>query len=59
MAKFTDLLDEYLELRDQQKSDYYENRYIGERYDDIERMRVLRDKMDSMIESTDIKFWVP
>ena len=51
MSKFSELLDEYLDLRDRDRSDYYENRWLGEGRKDSSRMQDLREMMDNMIEN--------
>tara|TARA_R110000868_G_scaffold87435_1_gene244566 strand:- start:152 stop:310 length:159 start_codon:yes stop_codon:yes gene_type:complete len=47
--KFSELLNEYLEERDRQTSNYYDNIYIGARYVGSDRMAELEDQMDLLI----------
>jgi hypothetical protein len=47
--RFSDLLTEYLEERDRQNSDYYDNRFIGSRSDGVRYMEELAQKMDVLI----------
>lgn len=46
---FSYYLNEYLDERDLQNGDYYDNRYIGDRLHGREYMQKLADKMDEMI----------
>lgn len=48
-TKFSELLDEYLMERDRQKSDYYDNRFIGDRMKGCWMMEDLAKQMDEMI----------
>jgi|TARA_R110000823_G_scaffold295752_1_gene415736 hypothetical protein len=47
--KFSELLNEYLEERDRQTSNYYDNMYIGSRSAGYDRMAELEDQMDLLI----------
>ena len=47
--RFSDLLKEYLDERDRQNSDYYDNRFIGSRHDGAQHMEELAQKMDALI----------
>jgi hypothetical protein len=49
MEKFTDLLDQYLDERDRQNSDYYDGKYLGARIMGQHEMATLRDMMNAMI----------
>jgi hypothetical protein len=47
--RFSELLSEYLDERERQNSNYYDNRYIGDRSYGREYMQELADKMDQLI----------
>jgi len=48
--RFSDLLKEYLEERDRQNSDYYDNRLsISSRYNGARYMEELAQRMDALI----------
>ena len=49
MRKFTDVLEEYLEERHRQQSDYYENRRLGESLSGISRMESLANDLNEMV----------
>lgn len=49
MRKFTEVLKEYLEERDRQNSNYYDNRFIGSRLEGRYRMDDLAKELDEMI----------
>ena len=49
MKKFTDVLEEYLYERDRQNSNYYDNRYIGERTQGRYHMEDLAKELNKMI----------
>jgi len=49
MSKFSELLEEYLDERDRQNSDYYDDRYIGSRIQGRELMQELAKAMDKLI----------
>jgi hypothetical protein len=49
MNTFMDYLSRYLELRDQQNSDYYDNRVISSRYCDYEEMMKISKILDDSI----------
>jgi hypothetical protein len=46
MRKFTDVLEEYLDLREQLNSDYYDNRSIQSRSDARESIEELKIELD-------------
>ena len=50
MASFSEVLEEYLDERDRQNSDYYDNRYIGSRSEGRQRMADLAKELDEMIQ---------
>jgi hypothetical protein len=47
--KFSEVLEDYLEERDLQNSDYYDNRFLGDRTDGRCRMIALEKEMNEMI----------
>ena len=47
--KFSEVLDEYLDERDRQNSDYYDNRALGDRVRGRQRMIDLSKELDDMI----------
>jgi len=47
--KFSDVLGEYLDERDRQNSDYYDNRALSARIDGRQRMIDLSKELDDMI----------
>jgi hypothetical protein len=47
--KFSDVLDEYLDERDRQNSDYYDNRALSDRVNGRQRMMDLSRELDDMI----------
>lgn len=49
MRKFTEILEEYLDLREQLKSDYYDDKYIGCRSDAREFLKELKIELDEFI----------
>jgi hypothetical protein len=49
MRKFTEVLEEYLDERDRQNGDYYDNRYIGSRLQGREHMEGLAKELDEMV----------
>ena len=50
MATFSEVLEEYLEERDRQNSDYYDNQYIGLRSEGRQRMADLAKELDKMVQ---------
>ena len=53
MRKFTEVLEEYLDLREQLNSDYYDNRYIGCRsaaHESLEELKIELDEFFKGIE---------
>lgn len=49
MRKFSEVLDEYLSEREAQNSDYYNDRFIGERYAGQRLMQELASELDEMV----------
>jgi hypothetical protein len=49
MTKFSELLEEYLDERDRQNSDYYDDRYIGSKTHGRELMQELAEAIDKLI----------
>ena len=47
--RFSDLLTEYLDERDRQTGDYYDDRFIGSRGEGARHMEELAKKMDALI----------
>ncbi len=47
--KFSEVLDQYLDERDRQNSDYYDNRALGERVRGRQHMIDLSKELDDMI----------
>lgn len=47
--KFIEVLEDYLEERERQNSDYYDNRYYGDRVNGRYRMIDLSRELDEMI----------
>jgi hypothetical protein len=47
--RFSELLNEYLDERDRQNSNYYDGRFIGDRSKGHYRMIELAEKMDALI----------
>ena len=45
---FSEILDEYIELKFKEKSDYYSNRYVGDRLRDNYRLKDLKEKLDTV-----------
>lgn len=50
MRKFTDVLEEYLQERDRQNSDYYDGKYLGMKLLGEKEMQNLADELNQMIE---------
>jgi hypothetical protein len=46
MRKFTEVLEEYLDLREQLNSDYFDDKYIGCRSDARESLEELKIELD-------------
>jgi predicted CopG family antitoxin len=46
--KFSEVLEEYLDERERQNSDYYDNRFIGSKLQGRHRMEDLAKEMDEM-----------
>ena len=53
MRTFTEVLEEYLQERDNLNSDYYDNRYIGERSDGRYRMEELAKELNKMVQGVE------
>ena len=47
--KFSEVLDEYLDERDRQNSDYYDKRALSDRVNGRQRMVDLSKELDDMI----------
>jgi len=50
MRKFSDILEEYLDIRERLSSDYYDGRYIGERTSAKYQLQNLAKELDDIIE---------
>jgi hypothetical protein len=50
MRKFTDILEEYLNVREQLNSDYYDNQSIASRTEARYYMKDLANELDDIIE---------
>jgi hypothetical protein len=50
MRKFTEVLELYLDERDRQNSNYYENRFIGSRMQGRWEMEELAKELDEMVQ---------
>jgi predicted CopG family antitoxin len=48
--KFSEVLEEYLDERERQNSDYYDNRYIGSKLQGRHLMEDLAKEMDLMVQ---------
>ena len=48
--KFSEVLEEYLDERERQNSDYYDNRYIGSKLQGRHLMEDLAKEMDQMVQ---------
>lgn len=53
MRKFTEVLEEYLEERERQNGDYYDNRYIGSKLIGRHHMEDLARELDEMIQGVE------
>lgn len=51
MRLFTDVLEEYLQERDRQNSEFYDNLYIGARTMGREHMSNLADELNAMVQT--------
>jgi hypothetical protein len=49
MRKFSEVLEEYLDERERQNSDYYDNRFLGAKVEGRYRMIDLVKELDEMI----------
>ena len=52
--KFSEVLEEYLQERDRQTGDFYDNRYIGSKLEGRYRMEDLAKEMDVMIQGVEL-----
>ncbi len=50
MRKFTEVLEEYLDERERQSNDYYDNRYIKLKMEGCYRMNDLAKELDEMVQ---------
>jgi hypothetical protein len=50
MRKFTEVLEEYLDERDRQNSNYYDNRFIGAKLEGRHIMKELAQELDEMVQ---------
>jgi predicted CopG family antitoxin len=53
MRKFSEVLEEYLEERDRQNSDYYNNRFIGDKTEGQYHMTDLAKELDQMVQGVE------
>lgn len=53
MRKFSEVLEEYLQERDRQNSDYYDNRYIGSKMLGRHVMEDLAKELDEIVEKVE------
>ena len=51
--KFSEVLEEYLDERDRQNSDYYDNRYIGSKTIGRYHMEDLAKELDEMVQGVE------
>lgn len=51
--KFADVLEEYLEERDRQNSDYYDNRWIDDRTKGRWHMQDLAKELNEMVQGVE------
>lgn len=49
MKKFSEVLEEYLDERERQNGDYYDNRYLGDKLKGRCRMIDLAKELDEMV----------
>ena len=50
MRKFSEVLEEYLEERDRQNSDYYDDRYIGSKSEGRHHSSKLACELDEIVQ---------
>lgn len=50
MRKFTEVLEEYLEERDNQNSDYYDNRFISSKLQGQYHLEDLAKELNEMVQ---------
>lgn len=53
MRKFTEVLEEYLEERERQNGDYYDNRFLGSRLEGRYRMTDLAQELNEMVQGVE------
>ena len=53
MRKFTEVLEDYLEERERQNGDYYDNRYLGSKIEGRNRMIDLAKELDEMVQGVE------
>lgn len=53
MSKFTEVLEEYLDERDRQNSNYYDNRFIGAKLEGLHIMKKLAQELDEMVQGVE------
>ena len=53
MRKFTEVLEEYLEERERQNGDYYDNRHIGSNVMGLRHMEDLARELNEMIQGVE------
>jgi hypothetical protein len=51
--KFSEVLDDYLEERERQNSDYYDNRFLGDKTKGCYRMIDLAKELDEMVQGVE------
>lgn len=51
--KFSEVLEKYLEERDRQNSDYYDNRYLGDRLAGRYDMEHWANELDEMVQGVE------
>lgn len=55
--KFTEVLNEYLDERDRQNSDYYKDRFFGDRTKGQFLLHDLAEELDKMVQGVEETFW--
>lgn len=51
--KFSEVLEEYLDERERQNSDYYDNRFLGAKLQGCHQMNDLAKEMDIMVQGVE------
>ena len=51
--KFSEVLEEYLQERERQNSDYYDNRFIGNKSQGRHNMKDLAKQLDEMVQGVE------